>query len=168
MVENYIKKPEIKPPVAANVDNVKLPIAPPAVNANVEAVVKAVTTKSPTTPWKPAEILKVAKKPGFRQKWVREDIVDKFLSEGWKFVEDKKKASVSPKTIVDGVPLSTAVRKRELVLMEITEALAKGRDAYYKSLTDGALKGSVEEFKKVANQDGASSYGKVEISGGGA
>lgn len=137
------------------------------VKSNIVEAVKVATPKVPTTPWKPAEILKMAKKPGFRQKWVREDIVDKFLSEGWVFVEDKKKVLNPPKTIVDGAPLSTAVRKRELVLMEITEALAKQRDAYYKSLSDGALSGSVQEFKKVANEGSGKSYGEVKIIGGG-
>lgn len=157
----------------SNIPEVKTPVAPvvstkvniPAAHAGVNATIKA--AKPPTTPWKPAEVLKLPKKPGFRQKWVREDIVDKFLAEGWKFVEDKKKALNPPKTIVDGASLSTTVRKRELVLMEMPEVLAKERDAYYKSLSDGALAGSVSEFKKVANEDGGKSYGKVEIIGGG-
>jgi hypothetical protein len=168
MVDNTANKPEVKLPGAAGVN---VPVVPKVTNtldahAKVNATIKA-SAKPPTTPWKPAEVLKLPKKLGFRQRWVREDIVDRYLAEGWKLVEDKKKALNPPKTIVDGVPLSTTVRKRELVLMEITEALAKERDVYYKSLTDGALKGSINEFKKVANEDGAKSYGKVEISGGG-
>lgn len=121
----------------------------------------------PTQPWKPAQVLKVAEKLGFRRKWVREDLTDKFLAEGWKFVDNKNKSINPPKTIVDGAPLSTVVQKRELVLMEITEALAQSRDAYFKSLTDGSLESSVDEFKKTANEGSGKSYGEVKIIGGG-
>lgn len=120
----------------------------------------------PTTPWKPAKILSMPKKPGFRQKWVREDLTERFEAEGWKFVEDRKKVLNTPKTIVDGVPLSTAVKKRELLLMELPEAVAKQREAYFKSLTDGALKASVQKFKDTANEGSGKSYGEVVIKGG--
>jgi len=119
-----------------------------------------------TQPWKPAQVLKVAERPGFRRKWVREDLVDRFQAEGWKFVDNKNKSVNPPKTIVDGAPLSTVVQKRELVLMEITEELAKSREAYFKSLSDGALESSVNEFKKTANEGSGKSYGEVTIRGG--
>lgn len=118
-----------------------------------------------TEPWRPALILKVADKPGFRQKWVRVDLIDRFLAEGWSKVTDNVKTE---KTDIDGSQLGTTVQKRELVLMEISEARAKSRDAYYNSLTKGALDASVDEFKKVAGEGSGSSYGDIKIVKGGA
>lgn len=141
-----------------------IPVA--KVDVPVAPVVPTVKPSAPTKPWTPARILSMPAKPGFRRKWVREDLTERFEAEGWAFVEDRKKVLNTPKTIVDGVPLSTAVRKRELVLMEIPEAVAKQREAYFKSLTDGALKASVQKFKDTANEGSGKSYGEVVIKGG--
>lgn len=124
---------------------------------------------TPTEPWNPARILEHDQKPGFRLKWVRRDLIDRFKAEGWKLCSSNDKvADKTPSTIIDGTPIDSSVQKRELVLMEITEALAKSRDAYYKSLTDGALNGSVDEFKRVAQEGSGRSYGEVTIVKGGA
>jgi hypothetical protein len=121
--------------------------------------------EEPTEPWKPALILAREPRPGVREKWVRVDLVDRFLAEGWKLVasEDDK----TPRTDIDGSQLDTSVRKRELVLMEIPEAVAKSRESYYRNLSDGALGGSVDEFKKVAGKDSGKSYGDIKIIQGG-
>ncbi len=162
-VNNPIKPIELKD---NTVDESKIAGAGEAKPTTVAPAVLANKPTSPTKPWEPAKILEVAKKPNFRRKWVREDLVERFQDEHWILVDNKKKTISTPKTVVDGVPLSTAVRKRELVLMEIPEAIAKERDAYFKSLSDGALSGSVQEFKKIANEGSGKSYGEVIIRGG--
>lgn len=124
-----------------------------------------------TEPWLQARILEVKdkdKRPGFVPKWVRVDLVDRFLAEGWKIVDNSDKKINPPSTIIDGAPLDTTVRKRELVLMELPIARVKAREAYFKSLTDGALDASVNEFKKVANQGTGVGYGEVKVVKGGA
>ena len=129
--------------------------------------VKAGEPTGASEPWAPAKILEVSKKPGYRRKWVREDLVDRFLSEQWTFV-DPADVSSPNLTDVDGAPSDgTRVQKRELVLMEITEELALSREEYYKKQTDGALAGSIKDFKDLANSGGGKSYGKVEIHKGG-
>lgn len=129
--------------------------------------VKIVNDTEPTEPWKPALILKHDDVPGFRLKWVREDQVDRFRAEGW-ITHESDHSKSTPSTIVDGSPIDSTVHKRELVLMKIPEARAKARDTYYKSLTDGSLDASINEFKNVANEGTGKSYGEVKVVRGGA
>ena len=132
-----------------------------------EKVTKSITSAvdESTEPWKPALILKCEDVPGKRLKWVRQDLIERFKAEGWIISNSITKTAG---TIIDGSPLTSTVQKRELVLMEISEARAKARDKYYKSLTDGALGGSVQEFKDVAQEGTGKSYGDVKIIQGGA
>jgi hypothetical protein len=120
-----------------------------------------------TKPWEPARILKIAAKPGWVRKWVREDLVERFELEGWRLVDNKIEKIKTTGTITDGKPLDSRVRKRELVLMELPEERAKARREYFRKLSSESLIESVEEFKKTAHADGGKSYGKIEVSGGG-
>ena len=135
--------------------------------ADMPNTIKPTKIDNSTEPWKPALILKYPDTPGFRRKWVRTDIVDRFKAEGWRLVANVE-AVKTPKTIIDGAPLDTSVQKRELVLMELPETRAKARDAYYKNLTEGALDASVDEFKAIAGADTGKSYGEVKVIKGGA
>jgi hypothetical protein len=71
-----------------------------------------------TQPWRPASILTAQKNPGMRPRWVRKDLLEKRIEEGWQpRLSDTKSRVESPeKTIVDGVPLGRYVTKRNLVL----------------------------------------------------
>jgi len=117
-------------------------------------------TEEPTEPWKPASILNVDKIAGKRSKWVRKDLLEKRIAEGWTPREAK---DTTPKTILDGSQQDSYVTKRNLILCDMPEARAKSRDAYYTKLTDGAMEESTENLKKKTHGE---TYGKIEVTQG--
>lgn len=135
-----------------------------ATSTAVEVEEASPPATKPTTPWAPASLLSGVKpRPGFRGRWARADMVEKRKLEGWVIIEAH---GVTGKTILDGTKLGSFTKSRGLVWMEIPEALAKERDAYYKALTDGAMKSKMDEFKEIAEQGGGGSYGKITIERG--
>jgi hypothetical protein len=117
-------------------------------------------TEEPTEPWKPASVLVATKLEGKRSRWVRKDQLEKRIAEGWTPREAK---DTTPKTILDGSQQGSYVTKRNLILCDMPEAKAKGRDAYYKRLTDGAIGESVQELKRKTHGE---TYGKIEVTQG--
>ena len=116
-----------------------------------------------TEPWKPASLLKVPDRAGHRRKWVRDELISRLSSEGWTKVSKKTSGIKLEGTVLDGESQDDTVRMRELVLMEITEERAKGREKYFKSLSDSALQGSVDEFQRVASDGSGSATGKIHV-----
>lgn len=101
----------------------------------------------PTEPWAPASLLVTDSIPGFRTRWVRKDILDKKMEEGWVPVEAD--SSVSPaRTIIDGSQQGKYVTKRNLILCKMPEAKAKARDAYFRRQTDAAAQTATEQFRE--------------------
>ena len=121
---------------------------------------KSIAKEEPTEPWKPASILNVDKIEGKRSKWVRKDLLEKRLAEGWVPREAK---DTTPSTIIDGSQQGSYVTKRNLILCDMPEAKAKGRDAYYKHLTDGAIGESIKNLKEKTHGE---TYGKIEVTQG--
>lgn len=127
--------------------------------------------KKPTQPWKPASFLKVDEryhKPGFRQRWIRKDNLDKAMVEGWTPVTKLKGISnaVAPeKTLIDGSQIDTTVQKRTLILCEMPEEIALARQEFFDKLTNSGLETMKENFTKETTDPthGARAYGKVEI-----
>lgn len=124
------------------------------------------TTAKATQPWRPASIITATKLDGFRSKWVRKDLLEKRIEEGWEpRLSDSKGRFESPeKTMVDGVPLSRYVVKRNLVLCDMPEELAQSREAYYKRITDQGLSSQKTQFQQEAAVGGLSyAYGDIKI-----
>lgn len=126
--------------------------------------------KPPTTPWKPAPMLTVrGKDPNYRYRWVRKDLLDKRLEEGWEPIVNTSDPRVqAPETtIVDGTPMSTYVTKRGLILCRMPEERAVARSKYYRDMTDGSLTTVVDELKEKVGVDpntGKSlSFGNITI-----
>jgi hypothetical protein len=120
----------------------------------------------PTRPWKPASILTASKIRGMRQRWVRKDLLEKRMEEGWqpRMSFTKGRIDAPETTIIDGKPLSQYVMKRNLVLCDMPEELAQGREAYYKRMTDGGLKAQENEFVKSTQVGGDSyAYGGIKV-----
>lgn len=122
----------------------------------------------PTTPWKPASYLNVPskyRKAGFRLRWVRKEDLDKKIEEGWSVVKGEANKLAPEKTIIDGTQLDTTVQKRTLILCEISEEMAKAREAFFAKLTDDSMttmKEKLMEETKVPGH-GSRAYGTIEI-----
>lgn len=117
-------------------------------------------------PWRPASLLTARKKQGFRSRWVRKDLLEKRIEEGWTPRQSNIKSRVDSmeQTLIDGRPLSTYVVKRNLVLCDIPEELAASRDAYYKKLASSGLQGVKADFTQNTKIDGEGyGYGKIEV-----
>ncbi len=153
-----------KKPISSTTDIDKSSSEPTVESTVVEAQEDAPPKKEPTTPWKPASLLAGVKpRPGFRGRWTRSDAVEKRKLEGWVIVEAQ---GITGKTILDATKLGAFTKSRGLVWMEIPEELAKEREAFYKRLTDGAIKSRIEEFSQIADEGSGSSYGKITIERG--
>lgn len=127
--------------------------------------------KAPATePWRPVSMLEVTgKEDGYRYRWVRKDLLDKRVLEGWEPVVATKKARVeAPEaTIIDGTPLSTYVIKRGLVLCRMPLDRVQARTEYYRRLSRGAVKKEVDILADGIRNEAAGSksaaYGKIEV-----
>jgi hypothetical protein len=112
-------------------------------NAEFDNVLKAVeepkSTHKVTAPWNTdnnpwsRDMLKLTKKrPGYRQRFVTKNIenIEKYLDQGWAVADKKDYGGVSAKIAGEEGQIDTTIKRRELILMEIPEELAKQRDAY--------------------------------------
>ena len=130
---------------------------------------KEVVKKVVTTPWKPASMLSVVgKDPNYRYRWVRKDLLDKRLEEGWEPVvaSAKSRLEAPESTTVDGTPITTYTIKRGLILCRMPEETALARTAYYKKMSDGALPRVVEKLQEDTNMGdgkGPLAYGNITI-----
>ena len=100
--------------------------------------------KKATTPWNAEDnpwhmdLLKLKKKrDGFRVRFFRgnDDSIEKRLQQGWT-VANCTDYGLKEKVVGEEGKLDSTVRRRELILMEMPEELAKQRDAYVREKTD--------------------------------
>jgi hypothetical protein len=120
----------------------------------------------PTQPWRPAPILHSTNIPGMRPRWVRKDLLDKRIAEGWqpRLSNTNSRLESPDKTIIDGVPLSRYVIKRNMVLCDMPEEMAKSREKYYRDMTDSGLSGTKSEYASQTSIGGQSyGYGDVKV-----
>lgn len=123
-----------------------------------------------TEPWKPASILSVIKrKEGMRDRWVRKDLLDKKVLEGWEPVQSG--AETAPTlTLLDGTQLDRTVQKRNLILCRMPEELAVNRNKYFQKLTDESEEIPSRELEEAANVPGyvgSGAYGRIVVKEGG-
>lgn len=124
-------------------------------------------SKKATEPWRPASMLTCKPIPGMRPRWVRKDLLEKRMAEGWqpRISTDKGRIDAPEKTLVDGKPLSSYVVKRNLVLCDMPEEMAKSREEYYRKLTDSGLEAQKNELERGTAVGGKSyNYGDIEVS----
>ena len=114
------------------------------VEAEAEKRVDEKPIKKATTPWNAEDnpwhmdLLKLNKKrEGFRTRFFRgnDDSIEKRLQQGWT-VANCSDYGLKEKVLGEQGKLDTTVRRRELILMEMPEELAKQRDAYVREKTD--------------------------------
>jgi hypothetical protein len=134
------------------------------------ATLKEIPNPKPTTPWKPASMLTVSgKDPAYRYRWVRKDLLDKRLEEGWEpaIKTTSSRIEAPETTIIDGSPLTSYITKRGLVLCRMPKETAQARAAYYKKMTDGGFPTIVEELREKVGVDPSTgkdlSYGNITI-----
>ncbi len=123
----------------------------------VEAPVK----KMHTEPWKPSQLLAVKEMPGWRLRWVRKDLLERKVDEGWEPVKAK---DLTDRTIIDGAQVDSLITKRNLILCRMPESLAKSRDAHYAGKSRDAIKETVRTFEE--SGDKGLSYGSIKVSHG--
>ena len=94
----------------------------------------------PTTPWKPAKILKlpgVLKRPGMVARWCHEKKEGNIAAKrdaGWEFVRVKPEAREQlNRTLNDSIGVDGTIRVRELILMWMPKEVADARDKYYQA-----------------------------------
>jgi hypothetical protein len=125
-----------------------------------------------TTPWKPSAILTVRKKEvGFRTRWVRQNLLEKKMAEGWEPVRaisggKMESNSANTVTLTDGSRLDSIVKRRNLILCRMPEELAEGREAYFANLTDEKSVAAIKTFggdESSKDKTGTGAYGEVKI-----
>jgi hypothetical protein len=127
-----------------------------------DALVSQTLEDRATQPWRPVSQLFSTKLQGMRPRWVRKDLLEKRIEEGWQpRLSDSKSRLESPEsTIIDGTPLSRYVIKRGMILCDMPEQLARSREAYYRKISDGGLKGTNAELDAGT---GGNTYGDISI-----
>lgn len=123
-----------------------------------------------TTPWKPASLLDLPHKPGFRRRWCSKSLLKKREAEGWVICRDIKAQDFHrPGTILDSEDMTSATELRELIAMELPEAMAKSREKYYRDLDQSQRRSSLKKFQKTAAVSGdsqAGAYGTISVQPG--
>jgi len=110
----------------------------------VETVALGVPDEKPATkPWNAdsnpwaLDMLKLQRKrPGFRVKFVTRDNLQRRLDEGWKIAEKKYYGGLSATLPGEESTEDSYVKRRELILMEMPEELARKRDEYIRHKTN--------------------------------
>lgn len=140
------------------------PIKKDPLNCPQDAYNIEVPERKMNQPWRPASILTARKKEGMRSRWVRKDLLEKRIEEGWtpRISNTRSRIDSPENTMIDGKPLSSYVVKRNLILCDMPEEMAQAREAYYKKLADSGLEAQKNEFKNQTNIGGSSyAYGDV-------
>jgi len=108
-------------------------------------------------PWNPASILNAVLTDkvmaDFGMRWVRPDKVDRRESEGWLFAAWADLKKISSATILDGAPMDTVVKKREMTLMIAHNSLLAKRDEYQEDQIQDPSK-IAAEYRKKAQEEG--------------
>jgi hypothetical protein len=100
---------------------------------------------APTESWRPAAVIDIPQKEGFRRRLVHKDKLRRKMVEGWTPVEaDKEELEAR---IFDGTQVNSHIVRGNLILCEMPEEKGKKRDAYYKRLNDAAMDAKTEEYK---------------------
>jgi hypothetical protein len=90
-------------------------------------------------PWS-LDLLKLNKKhPGFRCKWVNPDNIRTRQDQGWKIANIKDYGGTTDTVPGEEGKIDTVVKRREMILMEIPEELARERDKFYHHKTNRAM-----------------------------
>ncbi len=101
------------------------------------------SAKKMTTPWNSSsnpwslDLLRLRKKhKGFEPRFVDKSQVQKRLEQGYMFANLKDYGGLSDKLPGEEGEIDTAVRRRELVLMELPESLHRAKVEFLKNKTD--------------------------------
>lgn len=108
-------------------------------------------------PWEPNYLRLRQKHPGFRCRWVPVANVEQKQLQGWEICNPKDYGSgVTDKHANDTTGLGARIQRRELVLMEIPEEMAKQREAFLEEKAvqaRRAAKAPVREAQAEANRE---------------
>jgi hypothetical protein len=103
-------------------------------------------------PWS-LDMLRLRKKrKGFRQRFVIEENIQRFLDQGWQLADIKHYGGVAAKLPGEEGKTDTCVRRRDLILMELPEELGKKRDEYINYKTNIKRQQIVEKTKREIEQ----------------
>lgn len=103
-------------------------------------------TKQATKPWNAEgnpwslNLLKLQRKhPGFRCKWVNPDNILIRQDQGWKIANIKDYGGTTDIVAGEEGKLDTTIKRREMILMEIPEELARQRELFYHHKANAAM-----------------------------
>lgn len=126
----------------------------------VEAVINGeVKAKTNTKPWNASDnpwsldMLRVQgmARPGFRLRWTTAHGLQRKLEQGWQLADRKNYGGVTDTIVGEESKSGSMIKRRELILIEISDDLAKARDDFFRAKTD---KRSVDA-KKIATDQAA-------------
>jgi hypothetical protein len=107
-------------------------------------------------PWEPDYLRLRNKHQGFRCRWVPMANVEQKQLQGWEICKPEDYGSKTDKHANDTSGLGSRIQRRELVLMEIPEDMAKQREAFleHKAVqARRAAKAPVKEAEAEANRE---------------
>jgi hypothetical protein len=101
-------------------------------------------------PWS-LDLLRLKKqRPGFRAKWINRDNLQKHLDIGYNVASIQHYGGMTDKLPGEEGKIDTTVRRREMILVEISEDLAKKRDQYMHWRANRAI----EAAQNIAQDEG--------------
>ena len=120
---------------------------------------------SPTTPWtqegnmwKRDHVRLNQKRPGYRARFVAVRNIERNLADGWLFANIKDYGGLTDRIAGEEKQIDTKIRRRELVLMEIPEDMAKSRDKYFADKATRAEEGIKKVYEADAKKLGVPTY----------
>lgn len=121
-------------------------------------IVGEIKAKTNTKPWNASEnpwsldMLRVqGARPGFRLRWTTAHGLQRKLEQGWQLADRKNYGGVTDTIVGEESKSGSMIKRRELILIEISDDLAKARDDFFRAKTD---KRSVDA-KKIATDQAA-------------
>lgn len=125
--------------------------------------------KEPSRPWEKQggnpwrlDMMKLSKKrEGFRPRWVSPAKVDQRLMQGW-VIASRKDYALDHEISVEGTEVGNKLKRREMILMEIPEDLARQKEQYNEEMLkkrDSAIKRNLQ--REIG--DTSPIHGKIDI-----
>ncbi len=131
--------------------------------------------RTTTAPWNASDnpwtldLLRVkGSRPGFKVRWVAKDNLQKYLDQGASLADRKYYGGVTDSVVGESDDGSTAVTRREMILIEFTEEWARQRKEFFKNKTEQRSQSSAKIAQdmaaKVSKQTGVSTAFEMNTS----
>jgi len=121
---------------------------------------EGLNTKPATKPWNSEgnpwslNLLRLKQtRPGFRCKWANPDTLPAKLDQGWKIADINNYGGKTDKLPGEEGESGTIIKRREMILIEISEEMAKQRADFFDHRANAAMKAAQEVAQTGAGGD---------------